>query len=62
MKKSNWYKIYKCLINYYFIKNRMIVELIFVSDNTATYRTLRNNKIATTRLDDFVRQFCIVNK
>lgn len=61
MKTSQWFKIYFYLIDKYFIKNKMIVQLKYTDDYIAVYKVIRNNKIIVTRLDDFVRLFSIIN-
>jgi hypothetical protein len=58
---SPWHKVYKLLLDFYFKSNKMIVKLIHVSDTTATYIILRNGKVLTTRLNDFVKAFSIIN-
>lgn len=39
----------------------MIVRLKYVDSSVALYLVVRNNKIISTRLDDFVKDFCILN-
>lgn len=61
MKQCVWYKVYKYLVNKYFIRNRMIVKLYYVSEYVVVYQIVRNNKIVLTKLKDFVRDFSIIN-
>lgn len=62
MKKSPWHKIHNSLYNFYFISNnKMIVRLLYVNEYVAVYRIIRNNKIVTTFLDNFVYSFSIIN-
>lgn len=61
MKISNWCKVYSYLVNKYFIKNKMIVRLIYTDNCIAVFQIIRNSKIITTRLDDFVKDFSIIN-
>ena len=39
----------------------MVVKLIYVSTSTASYKILRNGKVVVTRLDDFSKDFSIIN-
>ena len=39
----------------------MVVKLIYVSTSTASYKILRNGEDVTTRLDDFSKDFSIIN-
>ncbi len=61
MNKSVWYKVYFYLNNKYFKRNKMIVKLLVTDEYTATYQIIRNQKVITTRLDDFIKLFEIVN-
>jgi hypothetical protein len=61
MKTSSWHKVYSYLLNKYFIKNKMIVRLIYTDKYIAVFLVLRSSKIITTRLDDFVKDFSIIN-
>lgn len=61
MKKSVWFKVYSYLNKKYFKRNKMIVKLLVTDEYTATYQIIRNQKVITTRLDDFVKSFEIVN-
>ena len=61
MKDSNWFKVYSYLLGKYFKRDKMVVKLIYVSTSTASYKILRNGKVVVTRLDDFSKDFSIVN-
>ena len=61
MKDSNWFKVYLHLLGKYFKRDKMVVKLIYVSTSTASYKILRNGKVVVTRLDDFSKDFSIVN-
>ena len=61
MKDSNWFKVYLYLLGKYFKRNKMVVKLIYVSTSTASYKILRNGEDVTTRLDDFSKDFSIIN-
>lgn len=57
----SWYKIYSYLCGKYFICIKRIVKLLYVNENTVVYLTLRNGKLNTTSLSNFVKFFSIVN-
>lgn len=61
MKICPWFKVYSYLNNKYFIRNKMVIKLIYTNENVAVYQVIRNEKIVTTRLDDFVKSFSILN-
>ena len=61
MKDSNWFKVYLHLLGKYFKRDKMVVKLIYVSTSTASYKILRNGKVVVTRLDDFSKDFSIIN-
>ena len=61
MKDSNWFKVYLHLLGKYFKRDKMVVKLLYVSTSTASYKILRNGKVVVTRLDDFSKDFSIVN-
>ncbi len=61
MKDSNWFKVYLHLLGKYFKRDKMVVKLIYVSTSTASYKILRNGEDVTTRLDDFSKDFSIIN-
>ena len=61
MKDSNWFKVYLHLLGKYFKRDKMVVKLLYVSTSTASYKILRNGKVVVTRLDDFSKDFSIIN-
>lgn len=61
IKTCVWFKVYSYLINMYFIRNKMIVQLLYTDQSIAVFKSIRNNKIVVTRLDDFVKSFSILN-
>ena len=61
MKDSNWFKVYSYLLGKYFKRDKTVVKLIYVSTSTASYKILRNGKVVVTRLDDFSKDFSIIN-
>ena len=61
MKICVWNKVYSYLNYRYFISHKMIVILIYSDEYVAIYKIIRNSKIVSTRLDDFIKHFSIIN-